>query len=198
MSLLLPRPIDLGSGVIRQRSHIAKSVLAVLLVSAGYYVGGLIGLAVRFPPSGISIIWPPNAILLAALLLSSPRMWGWYLLAALPTHLHLVANFQPGVPLRIMLIQFAGNVVQAIVAALAVRHYAAAPPRFDSLRSMAVFVALAGIAAPAAVSALTAYLFHITGWAPDYWLAWRQRILTNVVPTIAITPVIVLTVAGDI
>ena len=45
MSLLLTRPIDLASGVIRQRSHVARLVLGVLLVSAGYYVGGLIGLA---------------------------------------------------------------------------------------------------------------------------------------------------------
>ena len=67
----------------------------VLLVCAGYYAGGLIGIWLRFPPTGIATIWPPTAILLAALLLTPRRIWWMYLLAAVPTHLHLVANFQP-------------------------------------------------------------------------------------------------------
>ncbi|MGH7307777.1 MAG: MASE1 domain-containing protein, partial [Candidatus Rokuibacteriota bacterium] len=198
MSLIPGRIGWAPAGQTRRLPHVARLALAVLLVSAGYYAGGLIGLSVRFPPSGISVIWPPNAILLAALLLSPPRAWGWYLLAALPTHVHLVANFQPGVPAVVILSQFAGNALQAVVSALAVRRYAGARPRFDSLRSVTVFIVLAGIAIPAAVSALIAYLFDLTGWAPDYWLAWRQRFLTNVVPTFAITPLIVLTVAGGI
>jgi signal transduction histidine kinase len=200
MRLFFPARIGLAPPVtrIRRLPHVARLALAVLLVSAGYYAGGYFGLSVRFPPSGISIIWPPNAILLAALLLAPPRTWGWYLLAALPTHLHLVANFQPGVPASVMLSQFAGNGLQAVVGALAVRRYAGAPPRFDSLRSATVFIVLAGIVAPAVVSALSAYLFVLTGWAADYGLAWRQRFLTNVVPTLTVTPLIVLTVEGGI
>ena len=199
MSLLLARRLSLAAQ-IRGGSHVARLVLAVFLVCAGYYAGGLIGLSVRFPPSGISVIWPPNAILLAALLLSPRRTWGWYLLAALPTHLHLVANFQPGVPLVVMLTQFAGNAIQAVVGALAVRRYAAARSRYrlDSLQSMTVFIILAGVVVPAAVSALIAYVFGLEGWVSDSWLAWRRRFLTNVVPTITVTPLIVLTVAGGI
>ena len=197
MSLLLARRLSLAAQ-IRGGSHVARLVLAVFLVCAGYYAGGLIGLSVRFPPSGISVIWPPNAILLAALLLSPRRTWGWYLLAALPTHLHLVANFQPGVPLVVMLTQFAGNAIQAVVGALAVRRYAGARSRFDSLYTVTVFIVLAGVVIPAAVSALIAYLFGLAGWTSDFWLAWRRRFLTNVVPTITVTPLIVLTVAGGI
>ena len=173
-----------------------RLVLAVLLVCAGYYAGGLIGLSVRFPPSGISIIWPPNAILLGALLLSPPRTWGWYLVAAFPTHLHLVANFQPGTPLPVMLTQFSGNVTQAVVAALVVRRSVAARPRFDSLQTVTVFIILAGVVVPAAVSALVVYLFDLMGWVSDFWLAWHRRLLTNVMPTLTITPLIVLSVAG--
>lgn len=183
---------------IRGSSRVARLGLAVLLVCAGYYAGGLVGLSVRFPPSGISVIWPPNAILLAALLLAPPRTWGWYLAAALPTHLHLVANFQPGVPLLVMLTQFAGNALQAVVGAVVLRRYVAARPRFDSLRMVTLFIVVAGVVIPAAVSALTVYLFSLAGWVTDYWLAWRRRFLTNVVPSITITPLIVLTVAGGI
>lgn len=197
MSLLLAQRRSLAVQ-IRESSHGARLVLAVLLVCAGYYAGGLIGLSVRFPPSGISIIWPPNAILLAALLLAPPRTWGWYLLAALPTHLHLVTNFQPGAPLLVMLTQFAGNAIQAVIGALALRRWAAARSgyRFDSLRSATVFIVLAGVIVPAAASALIAYAFSLEGWVSDPWLAWRRRFLTNVVPTITLTPLIVLTVEG--
>ena len=76
---------------------------------AGYYAGGWLGIALTFPPIGISSIWPPNAILLTALLLAPVRTWWVYLLALLPTHLHLVTVFQPGVPMPTMLSQFAGN-----------------------------------------------------------------------------------------
>ena len=182
----------------RQLPHAAWVALAVLLASAGYYVGGLIGLSVRFPPSGISIIWPPNAILLAALLLAAPRTWGWYLLAALVTHLHLVTYFQPGVPASVMLVQFAGNAIQAIVGAIMVRRWAGSPPGFDSLQSVTIFIVFAAIVTPAVTSAVVAYAFVLMVWAPDYLLASRQRFLTNVVPTLAVTPLIVLTVAGGI
>jgi integral membrane sensor domain MASE1 len=71
----------------------------VLLVSAGYYAGGVVGILLGFPPSGIAGIWPPTAILLAALLLTPPRYWWTYLLGVVPAHLHVVDTFQrPEVP----------------------------------------------------------------------------------------------------
>src|ERR1043166_6244727 len=76
----------------------ARLALTTLLVCAGYYAGGAFALTVRFPPSGISFVWPSNAILLAALLLTPPRTWWLYLLAVLPTHLNLAAHYHPGVP----------------------------------------------------------------------------------------------------
>ena len=118
----------------------ARLASTVLLVSAGYYVGGIIGIALRFPPSGIATIWPPTAILLSALLLTPPRTWWVYLLAAVPTHIHLVANFQTDVPPVVMFTQVGTNDLHAVLAALAVRSAVGAPPRFDSLRSMVLYI----------------------------------------------------------
>ena len=44
-----------------------------LLVSVAYYVGTNIGLIFRIPPSIPSVLWPPNAILTATLLLTPAR-----------------------------------------------------------------------------------------------------------------------------
>jgi two-component system, LuxR family, sensor kinase FixL len=171
----------------------------VLLVSAGYYAGGVVGILLGFPPSGIAAIWPSTAILLAALMLTPPRHWWIYLLAAVPTHLHLVANFQrPEVPFVVMVCQVASNAVHAVLAAVAVRFVIGAPPRFDSLRNMAAFILLAGIMATAVACVLAVSLFLLTGWATDFGLAWRQRVLANVFPVITIPAVIVLTFAGHL
>ena len=96
-----------------------------------------------------------------------------------------------------MLCQVFGNIIQAVIAALAVRSFACAPPRFDSLRSLTAFILFAAIAAPCVVVAWVAYLFLLTGWVSNFWIAWRLRFLANVFATLTITPrLIVLTVTS--
>ena len=178
----------------------ARSVLRlgarVALVSAAYYAGAIFGITFGLPPSGIATIWPPNAIVLAALFLAPPRVWWVYLLALVPTHLYVVANFQGPVPLTVMFSQVAANVVQVVVAAVAVRRVVEAPPRFDSLREVAWYVLLAVALVPALACVLAVTLFMVTGWATDFWLALRQRFFANGLAAIVITPTILLTVAG--
>ena len=66
---------------------------AALAVALLYYAGAHIGALLKIPPATPSAIWPPNAILLAALLMHSPRDWWWLLLAALPSHLAVELRF---------------------------------------------------------------------------------------------------------
>src|SRR4029079_11863687 len=87
-----------GSGTVKtapSRAYFPR-LSAAFLVFAVYYLGAKLGLALTFEPNPISVLWPPNAILLAALLLAPVRWW-WVLLgAALPAH--LLAELQDGVP----------------------------------------------------------------------------------------------------
>ena len=50
-----------------------SAVTSALLVCVGYYVGALLGDQLQFHPLPTSVMWPPNAILTAALLLTEPR-----------------------------------------------------------------------------------------------------------------------------
>ena len=50
---------------------------AAVLVAVGYYVGANLGFILRFPPTTPSVMWPPNAILTATLLLAPTRRWWW-------------------------------------------------------------------------------------------------------------------------
>src|SRR5438094_7819742 len=64
-----------------------RPAATLLAVAVAYYVGAQLGFILRFPPTTPSVLWPPNSILTATLLLTPVRRWWLYLLAALPAHL---------------------------------------------------------------------------------------------------------------
>ena len=51
-----------------------SAMLTGFLVFVGYYLGARIGFALTFQPHPVSVFWPPNSVLLAALLLAPPRI----------------------------------------------------------------------------------------------------------------------------
>jgi two-component system, LuxR family, sensor kinase FixL len=173
-----------------------RTALTALLVSAGYYVGALIAYKLRFPSLRISVIWPPNAVLLVALLLAPARTWWVWLLAAFAAQ--FVGATQHGTPVGAFVINYVGNAIEAVIAALGVRRFSDSPHRFDNLRSMAVFIGFAGIIAPGVASFLVAYLLTLSGWPVDYWFVWLARSLADAFPNLVLAPLLLLTVAGGI
>ncbi len=97
-----------------------------------------------------------------------------------------------------MFCQVAGNQVQAVLAAFAVRAAIGAPPRFDSFRNMASYILLAAVAATVVACVLAVSLFLLTGWTTNFWFALRQRVLANVFPITTIPPLILLSLAGQL
>src|SRR5580693_3859143 len=77
--------------------HTFRAPLITLLVAIGYYAGTKIGFMFTPPQTPTATFWPPNAILLAALLLTPVRIWWALLLAVLPAH--LLAQLHAGIPL---------------------------------------------------------------------------------------------------
>src|SRR5262245_25749823 len=79
-----------GRRVTSGRSALPPTVQIIasaVLVAVVYHLGARFGEQLRFLPVTTSVLWPPNAILTATLLLAAPRWWWVYLLAALPAHL---------------------------------------------------------------------------------------------------------------
>ena len=70
-----------------ERAAGGSAIRIAALVFLGYYVGARLGLSLTYWPNPISALWPPNAILLAALLLLPTRRWPLAVAAALPAHL---------------------------------------------------------------------------------------------------------------
>src|SRR2546426_7514294 len=120
--------------------------VTLLAVAIAYYVGAELGFILRFPPATPSVLWPPNSILTATLLLAPPRRWWIYLLAAFPAH--LAAELPAALPAPLALALFATNCSEALLAAVCVRRFTDGPARLDTLRRVVAFIAGAVLVAP--------------------------------------------------
>jgi PAS domain S-box-containing protein len=186
------------SAPVAASAHYTRVALGVLLVCAGYYGAGIVAFGLRLEHGGISDIWLPHGVMLAALILAPPRHWWLYLAALLPVHLHLAAHFQGPIPLAGMLIHFAGNVLQAIVGATVVQRAIGVPPRLDAFRPMTLFLGFGVIVPVATAAALVAGLFVLMGAVGDFWFVWQRRTLAGVCGAVALTPLILAVAAGGI
>jgi signal transduction histidine kinase len=168
----------------------AAVAVPALLVALGYYLAARVGFAFTLQPHPISTLWPPNALLMAALLLT-PVNWWWALLAAvLPAH--LLAELQSGVPPAMVLGWYVSNCSEALIGAGLVRVFVPGALRLDSLRSAGMFLAWGAFVAPLASSFLDAGLVTLIGWGKGEYLELvRLRFASNVLANLTIVPVVV-------
>jgi integral membrane sensor domain MASE1 len=145
-------------------------------VGAAYYTGAAVGLALKLPNATPSVLWPPNAILTAALLLTPYRVWPIALASALPAHVLLESG--AGWPTTLVLALFATNGTEALIAASGIRWLSDAPARFDSLRRVGVFVGVAVAAAPLISSFPDAAAVSRVLGEP-YWQVFTARLFSN-------------------
>ena len=170
-----------------ERAKIASTALLVCFV---YFLGAKVGEQLRLLPVTTSVLWPPNAVLTATLLLTPTRRWWIYLLAALPAH--LVVQLGAGRAMPFVLALFLTNCSEALLAAAGVRRFAGGP-RFDTLRDVAIFIICAAFAAPFLSSFADAGVVALFAGEP-YWIVWRTRFFANTLTELMLVPAIVLLV----
>src|SRR5881398_1274997 len=145
-----------------------------LCVSAGYYLGAKIGFALTFQPHPVSVLWPPNSILAAALLLTPTRIWWLVLLSALPAH--WAAELQSQIPPTMILCWFISNSSEALIGAGLARLLIGGPLRFTSIRNAGIFCLSVVLVAPLLSSFLDSAFVRWNEWGHDtYWQLWRIR-----------------------
>ena len=170
----------------------AKIAATSLLVGIAYFLGAKVGDQLRFLPFTTSVLWPPNAILTATLLLTPARHWWIYLLAAFPAH--LIVQLSAGRSLPFVLLLFGTNCSEALLAAGGVRLFADGR-RFDTLRNVAVFVVYAVGVAPFLSSFVDAAVVSVFAGEP-YWSVWRVRFFANTLTELMLVPAIVMFVTA--
>jgi PAS domain S-box-containing protein len=166
------------------------TVLAASLVFIGYYLGARIGFALTFQPHPVSVLWPPNSILVAALLLTPPRIWWFLIFAAFPAH--WAAQWQNHVPPLMILCWFISNSCEALIGAGLARYLVGGPIRFTSLRNMGIFCLCVVFAGPFFSSFLDAAFVVWNHWGEgSYWELIRIRFFSNVLAALIVVPLIV-------
>lgn len=177
-----------------QSLGLLQTVLISVLVATSYYAGTLIGFALTPRGQAISTLWPPNAILLAALLLTPRRTWWFLVLTILP--IHFLVQLRGGVPLSTAFGFFLGNTGEALLAAACIRPFQRSKALFDSVQGVIVFTIFGVLLAPIAAGFVDAAGVVLTGWGGDYWRLWTERLFTNVLSQLTFVPMIVIFASG--
>jgi PAS domain S-box-containing protein len=168
-----------------------------LWVFAGYYLGCKIGFALTFQPHPVSVLWPPNSILVAALLLTPLRLWWFVLLAAFPAH--LAAQLQSDVPPLMIVCWFISNASEALIGAGLTRYVIGGPLHFTSLRKVGIFCLCVVFVGPFLSSFLDAAFVVWNHWGQDgYWELIRMRLSSNAVSALIIVPLIVTWITNGV
>jgi PAS domain S-box-containing protein len=181
---------DSGRGAPR---GMTAALAALAATSAGDYFGAQLGFELRFPDSPHSVLWPPNAILLAALILMPLRLWPWCVAAVLPAHVAI--SLPAGVPWATVLGLFVTNASQALLGAGLFRRHVARHGDHSAHATMIAFIVCGVFAAPIILSFADVTIALWTGWARnDYWEAWSLRFFSNAASAAIVVPPILTAV----
>jgi PAS domain S-box-containing protein len=174
-----------------------KFVPTPLLVAVAYFVGAeaafLIG---RLSDRIFAPFWPPNVVLLCALLLASERRWWIYLLAAFPAH--VLAEWQVGMPAAQLLVAFGTNCSVAMLNALAIRKILGVPPWPGKLRTASYYIAVTAVVSPAICALGGAFVPILGGGAIEsYPVFWGQWYLSNALGCLTLGPLFLTTLSDS-
>jgi PAS domain S-box-containing protein len=156
----------------------------IVVFAVGYCFAYLFGNSLQSPAP----LWPPDAVLLAALLLTSPRRWWMYVLVTIP--IRLLPALAPGMPLWLLLLNLVNDSFKGLLAALLVRSFLHGRPRFARLRECVIFVSCAVVAAPLLSACVGAAGRAALGAA--YWPAWVTWFLGDALANLVLVPAILL------
>ena len=181
---------------LKRNATLSKSLAPAgiaVAVCLGYYFGALVGLELRLPPATPSVVWPPNATLTAALLLTRRDRWWIVLAAALPAH--LAVQLQTDWPRTLIAALFFTNCFEALIAAVGFRLLSDGVPRLDTFKRLRAFLLAAGLAAPLISSFADAAV--VNGFLGEpYWQVWRFRLFSNILAELTVAAGIIGAVAG--
>lgn len=165
-----------------------------------YYILVVVSMKFRFSTSGLSLLWPSNALLVATLVLAPKRRWWLYLLSVVPAHVAAMSPYHLG--LSWLAYQIAFNSLEAIACAAILRRFRSPTLYFDTLDGVSIFlgvsVVVPGLANLVAVypivkaSSRAALLAHNSS---DGFLAvWASCWANNSASLIIFVPVILICV----
>jgi signal transduction histidine kinase len=182
--------------LVTRYSHILRPAIAALIVSIAYYVGAKIGFALTFQPYAVSTLWPPNAIVFAALLIFPKRWWWFLLLALIPAH--LLVELNANVPQGMIVCWFISNCTEALIGASVLLYLTKGKVRFDITRNVAMFI-VSVLVAVLLSSFLDSAFVRLNQFGNNsYWAVFRMRFFSNVLASLTLVPLILTWTSLDV
>jgi two-component sensor histidine kinase len=135
-----------------------------------YFLAAKLGIATSLPPEGIVILWPPNAIVLAALV-SVPRE-KWWLLFLVTVAAEIAADV-PAYPLWAATGYGIVNFAEAALAAVLLSRFSEDVRPLVELRDFVRFVAIGPVLASGTAALFGAAIYKIGNPDLDYLHYWR-------------------------
>jgi PAS domain S-box-containing protein len=176
----------------------AQVAASLLIVAISYYLAAKTSLHLRVGGSTKAALWPTNAILVAALLMTPVRRWWMYLLAVIPAHVAVHWAYHIG---AIWIgLQIVHNSVLAVTAAAVLKRLGTSLFSFDHLHDVLVFLGAAilvpGVAALGLVTAVNTIcseeMIRQHGWSVNFWQSLSRIWLTNTVSFLVFVPLFLL------
>jgi PAS domain S-box-containing protein len=159
-----------------------RTVILVCLVGTLSYVATRLGLTVLIPPNDISPLWPTNALVLAVLLLAPRR--AWLVLIATAYAIVAILDLQSGDTIGSTVWLITGNLLEVLIAALAVSYFFKGVPRINSAKALAQYSLFAVVPA----SCAAAFVGAFAGASGGYWLHWRIWSFSDAFALLTLTP----------
>jgi two-component system sensor histidine kinase UhpB len=163
-----------------------RQVVWIVGTALAYYAGARLGFFLQSPRVPQSVLWLPNSMLLAVLIVSSPLSWPLLLVPALGAQ--LLVGHETHAPLVPMTLLFVTNCVDAMLGATLWRLASAGAPRVGGLRSLLIFVVVCAAAPTLLVSFADAGITVATHWSNDFWLVFATRARANVLTNLIFVP----------
>jgi signal transduction histidine kinase len=157
-----------------------------IVVAAAYFLGAQAAFFIGTLSDKIfALFWPPNVILLCALLTAPPKAWWRYIVCAFPVH--VVAELGVGMPAARLMVAFVTNCTVALLSAYAVRRFIGRPPWFGTFYKTGLYILIAGVITPSLAALGGAFVAILGGGSlSDYWLFWAHWLLANALPNLTI------------
>lgn len=173
----------------RRMAGIGRELYVPLIAALAYYLGAQAAFIVGTLSDKIfAPFWPPNIVLLCALLSSPYRRWWLIILTIFPAH--VIAEVGVGMHTPQLLVAFASNCMVAMISAAALRYWRREARWFGSLRETCLYLAVTTLASPALSALIGAFVPAMSaGSTGRFWSFWAQWYLSNAVGSVVLGPI---------
>ena len=170
---------------------IKREAISLAVFCAAFYLAYRYGMS--FSQVSASPFWFPDTVLLCALLVTQPRRWPLYILAALP--IRFFSEVARDIPTWFLATTFLIDSAKGLLTAVGLRRFVGVPLRLDTLPQFGRYLLIAVVTVPALGAFAGAAARYALG--QGYWSAWDQWFMGDALAQLVLTPSICYWIFGS-